>query len=39
VLQLDGEQCSDLYLYRYSRSSDAGTFLGICGGAGSWDWR
>ena len=36
VLHLDGEESSDLYLYRYSRSSDAETFLGICGGAGRY---
>lgn len=36
VMQLDGTQFSDLYLYRYPRNTDAETFLGICGGAGRY---
>jgi hypothetical protein len=36
LLKLDGTQVTELFLYRYPRSTDAETFLGICGGAGRY---
>jgi hypothetical protein len=36
LLKLDGAEFTELFLYRYPRSTDAETFLGISGGPGRY---